>query len=360
MTGEQKADPDNRRDSTLSAILPVTNLNSVNSGPNVIIAEELANATIEETTNNRNSSTASLTSLPAITTQTNSVSQQDLSTGDMQSGGGHHRLFPSLRFIERRAQRNWRENINNVFQEIRPLVQSSHNSTSNSILASLIPHSRNINSISSNNNNNFRLSANQGNQEINASTDSIVINMNMDQSPSTSTISREIPVNSAIASNGSFVISNNPNASYERQNSGNFIVSSHSQSQISLNDPHGRSQSLHSPANVSIGNGTATENAGIPINNVNNASNNQIPNQNASPGDGGDSVPESLTQIPEAREFINTLCRYTPYVAILFVKSCYDHLDGILYIFALFVTFVHSNFVIRQEASKQVSEFIAL
>lgn len=62
---------------------------------------------------------------------------------------------------------------------------------------------------------------------------------------------------------------------------------------------------------------------------------------------------DSLTQIPEARAFINTISRYFPYVCILFAKSCYDHLDGILDIFALFVVFAHSNFTLKQEITKQ-------
>lgn len=62
---------------------------------------------------------------------------------------------------------------------------------------------------------------------------------------------------------------------------------------------------------------------------------------------------DSLAQIPEARAFINTISRYFPYVCILFAKSCYDHLDGILDIFALFVVFAHSNFTLKQEITKQ-------
>lgn len=62
---------------------------------------------------------------------------------------------------------------------------------------------------------------------------------------------------------------------------------------------------------------------------------------------------DSLAQIPEARALITTISRYFPYVCILFAKSCYDHLDGILDIFALFVVFAHSNFTLKQEITKQ-------
>lgn len=70
---------------------------------------------------------------------------------------------------------------------------------------------------------------------------------------------------------------------------------------------------------------------------------------------GAENGSDSLAQIPEARAFINTVSRYFPYVCILFAKSCYDHLDGILDIFALFVVFAHSNFTLKQEITKQAT-----
>ncbi|CAO1379701.1 unnamed protein product [Diamesa serratosioi] len=88
--------------------------------------------------------------------------------------------------------------------------------------------------------------------------------------------------------------------------------------------------------------------------NANNNNNNNNSTENDSSGnnpENGNS--DSLTQIPEARAFITTISRYFPYVCILFAKSCYDHLDGILNIFALFVVFAHSNFTLKQEVTKQ-------
>lgn len=62
---------------------------------------------------------------------------------------------------------------------------------------------------------------------------------------------------------------------------------------------------------------------------------------------------DTIAQIPEAASLLDTLSRYVPYVCILLAKSCYDHLDGILDFFALFVTFYHTNRVVRQEVTKQ-------
>lgn len=50
---------------------------------------------------------------------------------------------------------------------------------------------------------------------------------------------------------------------------------------------------------------------------------------------------DALASIPD------TATRYLPYICILLTKSCYDHIDGILDFFALFVTFLHSNKVQR-------------
>uniref|UniRef100_A0A1B0CM14 RING-type domain-containing protein n=1 Tax=Lutzomyia longipalpis TaxID=7200 RepID=A0A1B0CM14_LUTLO len=70
---------------------------------------------------------------------------------------------------------------------------------------------------------------------------------------------------------------------------------------------------------------------------------------------------EALAQMPETRAFLLTLSRYMPYVCILLAKSCYDHIDGILDCFALFITFSHANWVVRQEvAKKQNKRILAL
>lgn len=74
---------------------------------------------------------------------------------------------------------------------------------------------------------------------------------------------------------------------------------------------------------------------------------------NGGSNNAGDANGDNLAQMPEARALINTISRYFPYVCILFAKSCYDHLDGILDIFALFIVFAHSNFTIKQEITKQ-------
>lgn len=62
---------------------------------------------------------------------------------------------------------------------------------------------------------------------------------------------------------------------------------------------------------------------------------------------------ETLAQIPEAAHLLNTLAKYVPYLCILLAKSCYDHLDGILDFFVLFITFYHANRTVREEVTKQ-------
>lgn len=142
-------------------------------------------------------------------------------------------------------------------------------------------------------------------QDVEAGTEAVTINFG---SPSTSTYTRQ---NSA------------PARATTETGTDEMGTASTNQSRVSLQQ-HQSSDSTNS-------NGTAgTEN-----------------DPNAA--DGAD----SLAQIPEARAFINTISRYFPYVCILFAKSCYDHLDGILDIFALFVVFAHSNFTLKQEITKQ-------
>lgn len=144
-------------------------------------------------------------------------------------------------------------------------------------------------------------------QDVEAGTDNITINFGSNNLPSTSSYARQ---NSAPAR------SNVDSGVNEEMGS-----ASTNQSRISL-PQHQSSDSTGS---------NATDND---------------PN---APENGGD----TLAQIPEARALINTISRYFPYVCILFAKSCYDHLDGILDIFALFVVFAHSNFTLKQEITKQ-------
>ena len=185
-----------------------------------------------------------------------------------------------------------------VFQEIRPLVQNT--STANAPFASWMRSSIQSNEENSTQTDNSRA-------DIEAGTENVVINFG---SPSTSTYGRQ---NSAPA-----------RTSVESGND-EMGTASTNQSRTSLQQQHQSSDSTNSGGS----NGTEPE-----------------PNP---PDNGGD----SLAQIPEARVFINTISRYFPYVCILFAKSCYDHLDGILDIFALFVVFAHSNFTLKQEITKQ-------
>lgn len=150
------------------------------------------------------------------------------------------------------------------------------------------------------------------------------------------TFFREIPANANITatSNGSYI---NNTYALDRSQS-NIHQQSHfvNQSQSSLNESNLNvsTTSVHNHSNSNDVNNESVENGNNPE---------------------SESVSEALSQIPEARALINTLSRYTPYICILLAKSCYDHLDGILDIFALFITFAHANFVVRQEISKQVS-----
>lgn len=67
---------------------------------------------------------------------------------------------------------------------------------------------------------------------------------------------------------------------------------------------------------------------------------------------------EAFAQIPEARALFNSLVRYVPFISIILAKSCYDHADGILDFFALFITFSHANWILRQEIAKHAQRSV--
>lgn len=65
-----------------------------------------------------------------------------------------------------------------------------------------------------------------------------------------------------------------------------------------------------------------------------------------------------LAQIPEAQAFMQALLRYLPYVLIVVAKTLLDHMDGILDVLALVVTFSHANWVLTQEVGRQTQRSI--
>lgn len=188
-----------------------------------------------------------------------------------------------------------------VFQEIRPLVQNT--STANAPFASWMRSS--IHSVHSDEHSTQTDNA-RSSQDVEAGTDNVIINFG---SPSTS--------------------------SYARQNSAPARSTTDAE-----NDTMGTASTNHSRTSLQQHQSSDSTNS--------NGSSGTDNDPNAAET-GGD----SLAQIPEARALINTISRYFPYVCILFAKSCYDHLDGILDIFALFVVFAHSNFTLKQEITKQ-------
>uniref|UniRef100_A0A182SZ67 RING-type domain-containing protein n=1 Tax=Anopheles maculatus TaxID=74869 RepID=A0A182SZ67_9DIPT len=66
-----------------------------------------------------------------------------------------------------------------------------------------------------------------------------------------------------------------------------------------------------------------------------------------------DPTDDALNQLPESRALIEAVGRYMPLLVIVVAKLSYDHLDGIMHFLLLLLTFYHSNWVVRQEISKQ-------
>lgn len=275
------------------------------------------------------------TVIPAVTDSNigseliNTTSTQDLTSAEeMSNNSGNNNnsgsrrgsIFPSfLRSVERQS-RSW--NINNVFQEIRPLVQNNSASNSSNVSNSPNPFATWMrSSIHSVNSEDSHQQSQDDNRNQEATNDSTVVNIVA--SPSTSSLYRgDITHRNSV----DYVNETTP------PQLDNVIIAHITQSHNSLQNQN----STNSDANANNNN------------NNNNSTENDSSGNNPENGNS-----DSLTQIPEARALITTISRYFPYVCILFAKSCYDHLDGILNIFALFVVFAHSNFTLKQEVTKQ-------
>ncbi|XP_056634828.1 RING finger and transmembrane domain-containing protein 2 [Diorhabda sublineata] len=77
------------------------------------------------------------------------------------------------------------------------------------------------------------------------------------------------------------------------------------------------------------------------INPGNNADNNNTEND------------ERNQTVAEAQQFLKVLSKYVPFVLILIAKSLYDYHDGIFILAVLFITFAHTNSVVKRETIKR-------
>lgn len=340
-----------------NTVVPTATVSSTSSPPSTSSSSAETPATII-TTSSENISSTSTASLPTTITSAGDT--------DMNTRSSHPNLpLTNVRFDRRDSNQssatttnsttnNWRYNFNNLFQEIRPFVQHAQNvNNRQSILTSWIPQGRHFRvSTNGNNNNSNNIviqssnSINSGNGIVNganiSNADSFVINVdsptnNTDTILPTTSTSGNINIDSNSIGNG---ISVNNEIGDRQMHTHQYHV-------------HHMGGTTNNSTNTGDDiNNSSSSNRGNQPHHHHNHNHNRANNPNENEEE---SVSEVIAQIPEARALINAIRRYTPYICILLAKSCYDHLDGILHFFTLFVTFSHANWVVRQEIGKQVS-----
>ncbi|KAK5649439.1 hypothetical protein RI129_000468 [Pyrocoelia pectoralis] len=78
-----------------------------------------------------------------------------------------------------------------------------------------------------------------------------------------------------------------------------------------------------------------------------------IPNNNAENNAGDTPANETIHNVREIQQSLELLQKYLPFLLILIAKGLYDHCEGIFDLIILFATFVHSNTVVKREATAQ-------
>lgn len=271
--------------------------------------------------------------------------------------------LPPIRSMERSIHertQSWRSSLSNVFQEIRPLVQHAQSVNNSNLFNSWMPASSGV-----------------------GPTSSSSTSINGIARTSSGFRSDDFDANSAIP------ITHQNNLLYTQsgsQHGDSFIVnldghnsniSPTASSNIGYSNIHGnmrgtrtynqaRLASALSPLDTST-NSTVPpppqhnhqhhhhrhHNEVITGNSLDGAPLQQPPPPPPPPP--GEEVPtaEAIAQIPEARALLQSLMRYVPYICIILAKASYDMIDGILDLLALFITFSHANWVVRQEIGKQ-------
>lgn len=261
------------------------------------------------------------------------------SSEDSQQHQEQHQQQQILTSIRSTMERNlntqsWRSNFTNVFQEIRPLVQHAQSVNNSNLFNTWMPQSNNNTSSTAN------LLNNAGRI---ASTDDLAAAAALAQAAA----GHQNHNNHSIRPNDSFIINldgnNIPTATathldnrfnnvigVQNDNSNSILDSRRAQILAELQPPprtnqHHQHGALAAPANGGAEDGPTAE---------------------------------AFAQIPEARALFQSLARYVPYICIILAKVSYDHLDGIIDFFALFITFSHANWVVRQEIGKQAQRSI--
>ncbi|XP_063827291.1 E3 ubiquitin-protein ligase RNFT2 [Ostrinia nubilalis] len=87
---------------------------------------------------------------------------------------------------------------------------------------------------------------------------------------------------------------------------------------------------------------------------VNPANNNNI-HDNA---DNDSQSEDGTQQVVDVRATLNLLIRYAPFYFLLFIKFMYDSREGLFTFIILFCTFTHSNSLVRREHGKQMNRSI--
>lgn len=120
--------------------------------------------------------------------------------------------------------------------------------------------------------------------------------------------------------------------------------------QRSQSTSHGMSNSASNDSNLSEQGPDQPE-----INvSINPANNNNI-HDNA---DNDSQSEDGTQQVVDVRATLNLLIRYAPFYFILFIKFMYDSREGIFTFIILFCTFTHSNSLVRREHGKQMNRSI--
>lgn len=260
------------------------------------------------------------------------------------------------RNLNERTQ-SWRSNLSNVFQEIRPLVQHAQSVNNSNLFNTWMPQNNN-NTLSSTNLTNVL--SNSGRI---ASTDDLAAaaalanvagNQYHNHHNQTSRTSSTLQ-----SPNDSFIINLDGHNNIPTSSS---TYATHQDNRFTGVVPNDTSNSILDSRRAQLLADLQ------PIRN--NSNNNNALNGNAAvdlAGGGGVAgagppedgpTAEAFAQIPEARALFTSLARYVPYICIILVKVSYDHLDSIIDFFALFITFSHANWVVRQEISKQAQRSI--
>lgn len=312
-------------------------LKSTMSEPNPQPAATINTSDLQ--TNNQTTASSSIPSTSIATTASAQLAQPEESPSPSTSPP----FFTTIQSAMERRTQNWQTNLSNMFQDIRPLVQQAHNTVNHQSTQNLLQQWMPLQTVNERQHSSPTLSHSP--QFYPITSNHSTSRHSLQSAPPSVVINFDNPVRSATMIDMSRLSAGPSSNNHAHSDSGrplNLLESRRTQLLATLQQDNTQ---------------TTTPNNNTP-DDAESGSPRETPPNDTPPLIAPGPTADILAQIPEVRALLQALFRYLPYVLIVLTKTLLDHMDGILDVLALVITFTHANWLLCQEVGRQTQRSV--